>query len=255
MPAKIATAGRSTRIRPLALHAPSHAASGPSSPISSAACPIASRTEVRTFSFGPGSLARSARKSSKGKAVGTAVCRSRSFGSILQCAIRWPMSIVGGAKKPHGSDRISLHPCLCDGQRHRLLLRLRSDRDEIGAWIGMTPEARRAVMALLPARLAVIERKAAPRNAQVEDGARTQRGVSVPKLLVAVLLLVACGLGLLLWNDAAGTTLGLDNDRFGRLLYLSALVAMLASASSSRGDGSGNAGARSRFGACSLQSS
>lgn len=32
-------------------------------------------------------------------------------------------------------------------------------RDEIGAWIGMTPEARRAVMDQLPARLETIERK------------------------------------------------------------------------------------------------
>lgn len=32
-------------------------------------------------------------------------------------------------------------------------------RDEIGAWITMTPDARRAVMAELPQRLATIERK------------------------------------------------------------------------------------------------
>jgi predicted Fe-S protein YdhL (DUF1289 family) len=32
-------------------------------------------------------------------------------------------------------------------------------RDEIGAWIDMTPQARRAVMAELPARLATVERK------------------------------------------------------------------------------------------------
>lgn len=48
--------------------------------------------------------------------------------------------------------------------------------------------------------------------------------------LVIVLLILAGGLGLLLWNDAAGSTFGLDNDRFGRLIYLSAIVAMLASA-------------------------
>jgi predicted Fe-S protein YdhL (DUF1289 family) len=32
-------------------------------------------------------------------------------------------------------------------------------RDEISSWIGMTPEARREVMAQLPARLATVERK------------------------------------------------------------------------------------------------
>lgn len=32
-------------------------------------------------------------------------------------------------------------------------------REEIGGWLGMTPETRRAVMATLPARLATIERK------------------------------------------------------------------------------------------------
>jgi predicted Fe-S protein YdhL (DUF1289 family) len=32
-------------------------------------------------------------------------------------------------------------------------------RDEISAWISMTPEARREVMALLPARLETVERK------------------------------------------------------------------------------------------------
>ena len=32
-------------------------------------------------------------------------------------------------------------------------------RDEIGAWIAYTPEQRRAVMALLPARLETVERK------------------------------------------------------------------------------------------------
>lgn len=32
-------------------------------------------------------------------------------------------------------------------------------RDEIGAWLSMTPETRRAVMALLPERLAQVERK------------------------------------------------------------------------------------------------
>lgn len=32
-------------------------------------------------------------------------------------------------------------------------------RDEIASWIAMTPEARRAVMAELPARLATIARK------------------------------------------------------------------------------------------------
>ncbi|HTV71508.1 MAG TPA: DUF1289 domain-containing protein [Rhizobiaceae bacterium] len=32
-------------------------------------------------------------------------------------------------------------------------------RDEISAWISMTPETRREVMALLPARLETVERK------------------------------------------------------------------------------------------------
>lgn len=32
-------------------------------------------------------------------------------------------------------------------------------RDEIGAWMAMTPEARRSVMAELPARLATVERR------------------------------------------------------------------------------------------------
>jgi hypothetical protein len=32
-------------------------------------------------------------------------------------------------------------------------------RDEIGAWLTMTPETRRAVMAELPARLATVERR------------------------------------------------------------------------------------------------
>ena len=32
-------------------------------------------------------------------------------------------------------------------------------RDEIGAWIGMTAEARRDVMAALPARLETVERR------------------------------------------------------------------------------------------------
>lgn len=32
-------------------------------------------------------------------------------------------------------------------------------RDEISAWLTMTPETRRAVMAELPARLATVERK------------------------------------------------------------------------------------------------
>jgi hypothetical protein len=32
-------------------------------------------------------------------------------------------------------------------------------KDEIGAWIGMTPEARRQVMAELPARLETVERR------------------------------------------------------------------------------------------------
>ena len=32
-------------------------------------------------------------------------------------------------------------------------------RDEIGAWLTMTPETRRAVMALLPERLTQVERK------------------------------------------------------------------------------------------------
>lgn len=32
-------------------------------------------------------------------------------------------------------------------------------RDEIGAWLTMTPDTRRAVMAELPARLATVERK------------------------------------------------------------------------------------------------
>jgi predicted Fe-S protein YdhL (DUF1289 family) len=32
-------------------------------------------------------------------------------------------------------------------------------RDEISAWISMTPEDRRAVMALLPARLETVERR------------------------------------------------------------------------------------------------
>jgi uncharacterized protein len=32
-------------------------------------------------------------------------------------------------------------------------------RDEISAWIGMTPEERRAVMAALPARLETVERR------------------------------------------------------------------------------------------------
>jgi len=32
-------------------------------------------------------------------------------------------------------------------------------RDEISAWISMTPETRRAVMAELPARLATVERR------------------------------------------------------------------------------------------------
>ncbi len=32
-------------------------------------------------------------------------------------------------------------------------------RDEIAGWIGMTPEKRRDVMALLPARLDAVERK------------------------------------------------------------------------------------------------
>ncbi|PWK69918.1 DUF1289 domain-containing protein [Aminobacter sp. AP02] len=32
-------------------------------------------------------------------------------------------------------------------------------RAEIGAWLGMSPETRRAVMATLPARLQTIERK------------------------------------------------------------------------------------------------
>lgn len=32
-------------------------------------------------------------------------------------------------------------------------------RDEIAGWIGMSPEQRRAVMALLPARLETVERR------------------------------------------------------------------------------------------------
>jgi predicted Fe-S protein YdhL (DUF1289 family) len=32
-------------------------------------------------------------------------------------------------------------------------------RDEIAEWIGMTPDQRRAVMALLPARLETVERR------------------------------------------------------------------------------------------------
>lgn len=32
-------------------------------------------------------------------------------------------------------------------------------RDEIGAWLTLSPDERRAVMALLPARLATVERK------------------------------------------------------------------------------------------------
>jgi len=32
-------------------------------------------------------------------------------------------------------------------------------RDEIGAWLSMTPETRRAVMAELPARLETVERR------------------------------------------------------------------------------------------------
>lgn len=32
-------------------------------------------------------------------------------------------------------------------------------RDEISDWIGMTPDQRRATMALLPARLATVERR------------------------------------------------------------------------------------------------
>ena len=32
-------------------------------------------------------------------------------------------------------------------------------RDEIGAWLAMTPEARRRVMGELPARLATVERR------------------------------------------------------------------------------------------------
>jgi uncharacterized protein len=32
-------------------------------------------------------------------------------------------------------------------------------REEIGAWIGMTPEARRSVMEELPARLQTVERR------------------------------------------------------------------------------------------------
>jgi predicted Fe-S protein YdhL (DUF1289 family) len=50
-------------------------------------------------------------------------------------------------------------------------------REEISAWIGMTPQARREVMALLPARLATVERK--PRRETRRARMARERGETV----------------------------------------------------------------------------
>ncbi|RWF63391.1 DUF1289 domain-containing protein [Mesorhizobium sp.] len=42
-------------------------------------------------------------------------------------------------------------------------------RDEISAWIGMTPEVRRAVMAELPARLETVERRVSRRTRMARE--------------------------------------------------------------------------------------
>lgn len=49
-------------------------------------------------------------------------------------------------------------------------------REEISAWIGMTPEARRAVTAELPARLETVERR--PRRETRRSRLQRERGVA-----------------------------------------------------------------------------
>lgn len=49
-------------------------------------------------------------------------------------------------------------------------------REEIGAWIGMTAEARRATMAELPARLATMERR--PRRETRRARMARERGMA-----------------------------------------------------------------------------
>lgn len=49
-------------------------------------------------------------------------------------------------------------------------------RDEISAWIGMTPETRRAIMAELPARLETVERR--PRRETRRARILRERGAS-----------------------------------------------------------------------------
>lgn len=49
-------------------------------------------------------------------------------------------------------------------------------RDEIAEWIGMTPEQRRAVMALLPARLETVERQ--PRRETRRTRMARERGMA-----------------------------------------------------------------------------
>lgn len=48
-------------------------------------------------------------------------------------------------------------------------------RDEIAAWIGMTSEQRRAVMAILPARLETVERR--PRRETRRARMARERGI------------------------------------------------------------------------------
>ena len=49
-------------------------------------------------------------------------------------------------------------------------------RDEIAEWIGMTPDQRRAVMALLPARLETVERR--PRRETRRTRMARERGMA-----------------------------------------------------------------------------
>lgn len=49
-------------------------------------------------------------------------------------------------------------------------------RDEIAGWIGMTPQQRRAVMEVLPARLATVERK--PRRETRRARMARERGLT-----------------------------------------------------------------------------
>ena len=49
-------------------------------------------------------------------------------------------------------------------------------RDEIAEWIGMTPEQRRAVMVLLPARLETVERR--PRRETRRTRMARERGMA-----------------------------------------------------------------------------